>query len=147
VGRHDERLVLVATIKTRPTGEDVTAFLDSVPDERRRAEGHAIRALMERVTGTPATMWGPSIVGFGTQAYTNTMGTNDWFVVGFSPRKAAMTIYGIFDAYGPADPLLEELGPHTTGKSCLYVKRLSDVDQHVLERAVRNAWERARQST
>ena len=87
-----ERMILpVATIKTRPTGEDVTAFLESVPDERRRADGHALRALMERVTGTAAAMWGPSMVGFGTQAYRNTTGTNDWFVVGFSPRKAAMT--------------------------------------------------------
>jgi hypothetical protein len=136
----------MATIKTRPTGEDVTAFLDSVPNERRRAEGHAMRALMERVTGSPAVMWGPSMVGFGAQPYTNTMGTNDWFVVGFSPRKTAMTVYGIHDGYGPADPLLAKLGPHTTGKSCVYVKRLSDIDQKVLERAIRNAWERAHQT-
>src|SRR5262245_13124415 len=111
----------MAAPKTRVTGEDVTAFLDSVPDERRRSEGHALRALMQRVTGAPATMWGASIVGFGTQPYTNTTGTNEWFVVGFSPRKKATTIYGIHDGYGPLDPLLAELGPHTTGKSCVYV--------------------------
>ena len=134
-------------IKTRSTGEDVTAFLDAVPDERRRAEGHAVRALMERVTGEPATMWGPTMVGFGAEAYTNTMGTNDWFIVGFSPRKAAMTIYGIQDGYASEpDPLLDELGPHTTGKSCLYVKRLDDVDLGVLEQLVRNAWEQPRPS-
>jgi hypothetical protein len=137
----------VPTIKTRATGEDVTAFLDSVPDERRRSEGHAVRALMQRVTGAPATMWGPSMVGFGTQSYTNTMGTNDWFVVGFSPRKNAMTLYGLHDGYGPVDPLLDELGPHTTGKSCLYIKRLGEIDERVLERLVRNAWERAHPST
>ena len=74
-------------IKTRATGEDVTAFLDAVADDRRRSEGHALRALMERVTGVPAAMWGPSMVGFGAQPYTNTMGTNDWFVVGFSPVR------------------------------------------------------------
>jgi len=91
-------------------------------------------------------MWGPSIVGFGSHQYTNTTGTNDWFVVGFSPRKNAITFYGIYDAYGPADPLLDELGPHTTGKGCLYIKRLSDVDEDVLERMVRHAWSHAHQS-
>ena len=131
----------MATIKTRPTGGDVTVFLDSVPDERRRAEGHALRALFERVTGEPAVMWGPSMVGFGSRPYTNTVGTNEWFVVGFSPRKAAMTIYGIHDGYVAPDPLLEALGPHTTGKSCVYVKRLDRVDQNVLERLVRKAWD------
>jgi hypothetical protein len=134
----------MAALKTRATGEDVTAFLDAVADDRRRADGHVLRALMQRVTGAPATMWGPTIVGFGTQPYTNTTGTHDWFVVGFSPRKSALVIYGIHDGYGQVDPLLAELGPHTTGKGCLYVKRLSDVDGSILERLVGNAWERAR---
>lgn len=130
----------MATIKTRPTGEDVTAFLDSVPDERRRAEGHAVRALMERVTGAEAEMWGPSMVGFGTKPYTNTTGTNDWFIVGFSPRKASLTIYGVYDDYGPTNPLFEQLGPHTTGKGCLYLKRLDAVDGSTLENLVAQAW-------
>jgi Domain of unknown function (DU1801) len=131
----------VATIKTHPTGEDVTAFLDSVRAERRRAEGHALRSLFERVTGEPAAMWGPSMVGFGSRPYTNTLGTNEWFVVGFSPRKAALTIYGIHNGYAAPDPLLAELGRHTTGKSCVYVKRLDQIDQNVLEQLVRKAWE------
>ena len=100
----------MATIKTRPTGEDVTAFLDSVPAERRRVEGHALRSLFERVTGEPAAMWGPSMIGFGAKPYTNTLGTNDWFVVGFSPRKAALTIYGIHNGYAAPDPLLDGAG-------------------------------------
>jgi hypothetical protein len=133
----------MATLKTRATNEDVTAFLDSVPDDCRRSDGHALRALMQRVTGAPAIMWGPTIVGFGIQPYTNTTGTNDWFVVGFSPRTKAMTIYGIHDGYGPVNPLLAELGPHTTGKGCVYLKHLSEVDESVLERLVRDAWERA----
>ena len=136
----------MAQIKTQATGADVTAFLDSVPDERRRVDGHALAALMRRVAGAPATMWGPSIVGFGAQSYTNTTGTNDWFVVGFSPRKKALTLYGVYDGYGPADPLLGDLGPHTSGKGCLYIKQLSAIDEDVLERMIRNAWERA-QST
>ena len=131
---------MVATIKTRPTGAEVTAFLDSVPDERRCAEGHTLRSVFERVTGQPAVMWGPSMVGFGSRPYTNTTGTNDWFVVGFSPRKTALTIYGIHDGYAAADPLLEELGPHTTGRGCVYVKRLDKVDLNVLEQLVHQAW-------
>ncbi len=133
----------MATIKTQPTGADVDAFLDSIDDERRRADGHALRTMMEEISGAPAAMWGPSIIGFGTQPYTNTTGTNDWFVVGFSPRKRAITVYGVHDGYGPPDPLLDELGPHSTGKGCLYVKRLSDIDQRVLRRLISNACRRA----
>lgn len=136
----------MGTISTRPTGADVDAFLDAVPNERRRSDGHALRSTMERITGAPATMWGPSMVGFGSQPYTNTTGTNEWFVVGFSPRAAATTIYGVHDGYRDPDPLLDELGPHTTGKGCLYVKRLSDVDGDVLERLIDQAWQRAHAS-
>lgn len=131
----------MATIKTQPTGSDVDAFLDSVPADRRRAEGHRVRSMMERITGAPAEMWGPSIVGFGRQEYTNTSGTNDWFVVGFSPRKAAITIYGVWDGYAAEpDPRFDDLGPHTTGKGCLYIKRLDAVDEAVLESLVESAW-------
>ncbi len=133
---HVPQLVMTV-IKTRPTGEDVTTFLDSVPHERRRAEGHTLRALFERVTGEPAAMWGPSMVGFGNVPYTNTLGTNEWFVVGFAPRKAALTMYGIHNGYEAPDPLLDELGPHTTGKSCVYVKKLDQIDLGVLEQLVR----------
>ena len=131
----------MAEIKTRPTGVDVTAFLEAVPDERRRAEGHEMRELMERVTGEPATMWGPTMVGFGSKPYTVTTGTNEMFVLGFSPRKGALTVYGVYNDDAPADPLFDELGPHTTGKGCLYLKRLDAVDRDVLERLVRQGWE------
>lgn len=128
--------------KTRPTGADVTAFLDAVPHERRRREGHAVRALVERVTGAPAEMWGPSMVGFGVQPHTTTSGTSEWFVVGFAPRAAALTFYGIHHSDGPVDPLIDALGPHTTGKGCLYVRSLDAIDLVVLERLVEQAWER-----
>jgi Domain of unknown function (DU1801) len=135
---------MVAKIKTRPTDENVTEFLDSVADEGRRAEGHELRALFERITGERAVMWGPSMVGFGSRPYTNTIGTNDWFVVGFSPRKRSLTIYGIHDGYASTpDPLIEALGPSTTGRSCVYIKRLDRIDQRVLEQLVRNAWSSA----
>jgi hypothetical protein len=130
----------MAEIKTRPTDDDVTAFLDRVENDRRRAEGFALRDLMERITGEPATMWGPTMVGFGSKPYTTTTGTNDMFILGFSPRKGALTIYGVYNDYGPVDPLFEKLGPHTTGKGCLYLKRLDAVDAGVLEELVRQAW-------
>jgi hypothetical protein len=133
----------MATIATRPSHGDVTAFIDAVTGERRRADAHALRALFERVTGEPATMWGASMVGFGVAPYTNTTGTHEWFVVGFSPRKQALTIYGIHDGYAEPDPLFDSLGPHTTGKGCVYLKRLDHPDPEVLERLVRNAWQSA----
>ena len=132
-------------IATQPTGEDVTVFLDGVPDARGRAEGHTMRELMERATGQPAVMWGPAIVGFGSKPYSTKTETYDLFVLGFSPRKAQLTLYGIFDeAEGPTDPLFADLGPHTTSRVCLYLKRLDAVDLGVLERLVRAAWARSR---
>ena len=129
---------------TRPTDADVDAFLDAVPNERRRAEGKAMRDLMERVTGEPAVLWGPTMVGFGTEHYRYESGREgDQFIVGFSPRKAALTIYGLGGGDGEPDPLLEQLGPHTTGKWCVYVKRLDAVDLNVLEQLVRKRVERA----
>ena len=130
----------MAEPKTRPTGADVTEFLNAVPDERRRAEGHALRELMERVTGEPAEMWGPTMVGFGSKPYTITTGTYEMFIVGFAPRKAALTLYGVYNDDGAEDPLFAELGPHTTGKGCLYLKRLDAVEPTVLETLVRNGW-------
>jgi len=130
----------VASFKTRPHDGDVDAYLAAVPDERRRVDAQALRVLMENATGAAPIMWGPSIVGFGSMPYTNTSGTNDWFVVGFSPRKAALTIYGVHDADADPDPLLHELGPHSTGKGCLYVKRLADIDLQVLTQLITKAW-------
>jgi hypothetical protein len=129
-------------IKTTATDADVTAFLDAVPDERRRAEGHAMRALMERITGEKAVMWGPTIVGFGSRPYTNTIGTADMLLMGFSPRKGALTLYGVYNDNAPREPLFDQLGPHETGKGCLYVKRLDAVDGEVLETLIRTAWDR-----
>lgn len=133
----------MATISTREQDGDVDAFLEAVPDERRRADALAARELLEGVTGVPARMWGASIIGFGSRPTTNTTGTNDWPVVSFSPRKAALTIYGIHDGDGPEDPLLVDLGPHTTGKGCVYIRRWDDIDATVLEQLVAAAWRRA----
>jgi hypothetical protein len=133
----------MAEIKTKPTDADVTAFLEAVPNERRRAEGFATLELMQRVTHAPPVMWGPSMVGFGSYHYRGKSSEGDWLVVGFSPRKAALTLYGLQHSYGPPEPLLEKLGPHTLGMGCIYVKRLDQLDQGVLERLVTQAWDRA----
>lgn len=125
--------------KTQRTDDDVAAFLDALPDERRRAEAHDLCALLEHTTGSEPVMWGPSIVGFGSATYTNTTGTHDWFVVGFSPRKAALTIYGVYNGYSEPDPRFDDLGPHSTGKGCLYIKRIDEVDTDVLRSLVRDA--------
>jgi Domain of unknown function (DU1801) len=127
---------------TQPTDANARAYLDSVPNERRRRDALALLELMQDVTAEPAVMWGPSMVGFGSYHYTYKSGREgDWFVVGFSPRSNALTIYGIHhdDAYGvPAD--LGNLGPHTTGKGCVYITDLSLVNRDELTRLLRDAW-------
>lgn len=128
---------------TQPTDASVEAFLATVDDPRRREDAVAVTALMRRVTGVEPVMWGPSMIGFGQRHYAYESGRQgDIFVVGLSPRKGALTLYGIHDGYAAPDPLLDALGPHTLGKSCVYVKRLSALDDEVLERLVRRAWER-----
>jgi hypothetical protein len=126
--------------KTRPTTGDVEAFLEGVADDRRRGDAREVLDAMRRVTGTEPQMWGGSIIGFGHQPYTTSDGKErDWFAVGLSPRKAALTLYGL-TYYGTNDDLLDRLGKHTTGKGCLYVKRLEDVDHEVLEELIARSW-------
>ena len=127
--------------KTRPTEANVAAFLDAVPDDRRRDDARSVLELMRTVSGAEPRMWGPSTVGFGRQPYRTADGKErEWFAVGLAPRKAALTLYGL-TYYGTNTDLLERLGPHTTGKGCLYVKRLEDLDREVLTELVRRAWE------
>ena len=123
--------------KMVPTSADVDAFLEAVPDANRRADANALLELMRSVTGEPPVMWGPSIVGFGSYHYRYESGrTGDAPLAGFSPRKANLVVYlvgGFEDRY---PKLLEQLGPHKTGKSCLYLKRLGDVDLDVLRQLI-----------
>ncbi len=135
----------MAEIKTKPTDVSVDAFIEAVEHPVRRADGKVVRAMMESVTGEPAVMWGPSIVGFGAHHYRYETGREgDTFVVGFAPRAAAITFYGLFPSYRPEEePLLEELGPHRLGKGCLYVTRLDRIDRGVLERLVAKAAKQA----
>jgi hypothetical protein len=125
---------------TRPTDADVEAYLTSVTDERRRADAAEALALMREVTGAEPRMWGTSLIGFGRQPYRTADGKErEWFAVGLAPRKAALTLYGL-TYYGSNDDLLARLGPHTTGKGCLYVKRLDAVDRDVLTELVARTW-------
>ncbi len=126
----------MAELKTGRNSGSVPEFLAAVADPRRRADAEAVCALMAEVTGAPPTMWGSSIIGFGTYHYRYASGQEgDWPPVGLSPRKAALTLY-LSTGFDGAQDLLGRLGPHTTGKSCLYVKRLSDIDQAVLRELV-----------
>lgn len=134
-----------AQLKTTATDAAVADFIASVPDARRREEAAAIDALHRRVTGLAPTMWGPSIIGYGSYNYRYDSGREGTMCrAGFSPRKAAMTVYlmGAYCEHRPeADALFAQLGKHTTGKSCLYIKKLTDVDLSVLERLVGLSWD------
>ena len=120
-----------------PTSADVDAFIDAVPVEHRRSDARQLCELMQSVTGEPPRMWGPSILGFGSYHYRYESGrTGDSPLAAFSPRKANLVVYlvaGFEDRY---PELLDKLGPHTTGKTCLYLKRLGDVDLDVLRQLV-----------
>jgi hypothetical protein len=133
---HAKREAIMSTLKTRPTGTSLATFLANVPDPQRRADCRSLAALMKKATGARAVIWGSSIVGFGTYHYRYASGhEGDWPVVGFAPRKNELTVYIVagFDRMGD---LLARLGPHRTGKSCLYVKRLSDLDQAALAQII-----------
>ena len=119
-------------LKTRPTEVSVDTFIDAVPDAQRREDARTVRAMMERITGAPATMWGPSIIGFGSYRYECGKDWGEMCRLGFSPRKAELVLY-VLTQSPEQDAYLARLGKHKTGKSCLYIKRLSDVDQNVLE--------------
>jgi hypothetical protein len=128
--------------KTMPNHQSVEVFLERLEDPRRRAEGHSLLETMRRISGCAPVMWGDSIVGFGRYHYHYESGREgDYFRIGFSPRKAALSIY-LMPGYQDYQPLLTRLGKHKTGKSCLYISRLSDVDPAVLEELIGEALER-----
>ena len=122
----------MSDLKTRPTASSVDAFIDAVDDENKRADCRVVARMMAEITGAEGVMWGASIVGFGDYHYRYASGREgDFFEAGFSPRKRALTIY-VMAGFSEYEDLLGALGKYTTGKSCLYVKRLSDVDLDVL---------------
>ena len=126
----------MADNKTKPTESSVAAFVDAITDQTRRADARARGKLMQAATGEKPKMWGPSIIGFGSYHYKYDSGREgDMPLVGLSPRKAATVLYGV-TGFSDSEALLAKLGKHTTGKGCLYIKKLADVDQEVLEALV-----------
>ena len=138
----------MAENKTTPNNQDVEQFLNRVDDERKRKDSFTILELMKQATGREPGMWGSSIVGFGSYHYTYESGREgDMPLAGFSPRKQNLTLYnmGGFERY---DDLLKKLGKHTTGKGCLYIKRLDDVDlptlKSLIEESVKHVKQKAK---
>ncbi|MEM9208112.1 MAG: DUF1801 domain-containing protein [Pseudomonadota bacterium] len=122
--------------KTRATGASVTDFLAGIDDARKRADCKRIGAMMHKATGKRATMWGTSIVGYGRYETANASGkSSSWMECGFSPRAQNIAVY-IMPGFKPFAGLLRNLGRHKTGKSCLYIKHLDDVDAQVLEELI-----------
>lgn len=126
----------MAENKIKPARHSVTTFINSIGDKQMRADAKKVAAMMRKATGNRAVMWGASIVGYGRYHYKYASGREgDSLLAGFSPRKQALTIY-IMAGFASFDPLMKKLGKYKTGKSCLYIKRLSDVDEKVLERLI-----------
>jgi hypothetical protein len=122
--------------KTKPEAKSVREFIEAVEPERRRSEASAMLQIMKKLTGEEPVMWGPSIIGFGSYDYTYESGhSGTSFRTGFSPRKGALTVY-LIPGYDNKLALLGRLGPHETGKSCLYIKDLTKVDASVLEELI-----------
>jgi len=123
-------------LKTQPTTASVAAFLNAVDDPHKRRDAKQVLALMKEITGKKPDMWGTSIVGFGTYHYRYASGREgDWPVTGFSPRKRDLTIY-VMLGFSRYQALMKKLGKYKTGKSCLYLKRLDDVDRKALRQLI-----------
>lgn len=126
----------MAELKTKPNDESVEAFLANVEDKKKRHDSVIILELMKQITGEDPKMWGPSIIGFGSYHYKYASGREgDWFLTGFSPRKQNLSLY-IMAGFERYDELMQKLGKFRTGKACLYINKLEDVDQKVLKELI-----------
>jgi hypothetical protein len=131
----------MAELKTKQTNQSVREFLDGITDEQRRRDCLVVLELMKEATRAEPKMWGESIVGFGSYHYKYESGREgDWFLTGFSPRKQNLTLY-VMAGFERYDVLLKRLGKHKTGKSCLYVNRLDDVDLATLKELIKRSVE------
>ena len=136
----------MAELKTKPSKASVTDFIGQIDDPQKKADARKVAAMMRKATGKRAKMWGTSIVGYGTYEYSNTAGKQiEWPITGFSPRKQALTVY-IMPGFSMFGPLMKKLGKYKTGKSCLYIKRLSDVDETVLQKLIDGGVKRMRKA-
>ena len=128
--------ITMAELKTQKNKASVAEFLNGVENEKRRKDSKAVLKMMKEITGEKPTMWGPSIVGFGDYEYKYPSGQQGkWFKVGFSPRKTALTLY-IMTGFDRYEELMKKLGKYKTGKSCLYINKLEDVDSDVLRELI-----------
>lgn len=126
----------MAKLKTTPTDRSVQAFLNAIADDERRQDCLTVLKIMKQATKAEPKMWGDSIIGFGSYHFKYASGREgDWFLTGFSPRKQALTVY-IMAGFSRYDEPLKKLGKYKTGKSCLYIKRLADVDVAVLRELI-----------
>jgi hypothetical protein len=131
----------MAALKTTPNHRSVKAFLDSIDDEKKRQDSYRILELMKQVTGEEAQMWGDSIVGFGSYHYKYASGREgDWFLTGFSPRKQTITLY-IMAGFDQYEALMNQMGKYKTGKACLYIKKLEDINTQTLRELVKQSVE------
>lgn len=132
----------MAELKTKPTKASALAFIRSMPDERKRKDSLKLLEIFKQATGEKPTMWGESIVGFGSYHYKSERSSQegDWPLTGFSPRKQNLTVY-IMLGLGESKNLLKQLGKHKTSVGCLYIKRLDDVDAAVLARIIKKSFE------
>lgn len=129
-----------AELKTQKTRASVADFLAAVPDEQRRKDAKALDKMFREITGEKPAMWGPSIVGYGSYAYKYESGREGvWMRTGFGPRKANLVLY-IMAGFKEYDALLGKLGKHKTGQSCLYINKLSDVDEKALRELIARSW-------
>jgi len=129
----------MAVNKTVPTGSDVVDFLNGVENDSRREDAFRVLEIMKEITGEEAKMWGPGIVGFGTYHYKYDSGREgDFLQTGFSPRKSALTMY-VMSGFSGVDNIMNRLGKYKTGKSCLYVKKLDDINLDALEDLIRGS--------
>jgi hypothetical protein len=129
----------MAENKTQKSSTSVTDFLNGIEDERKRQDSFTLLEMMRQATGEEPAMWGPAIVGFGNLHYQYASGREGaWFRIGFSPRKQNLTLY-VTEVFPKYEELLGRLGKHSTGKSCLYIKKLADVDQSALRELIEEA--------
>jgi len=136
----------MAELKTKVNNASVGKFIKSIKDERIREDCYKILDIMKKATKAGPKMWGTSIIGFGSYHYKYASGREgDWMLTGFSPRKQNLTLY-IMPGFAEYDGLLKKLGKHTIGKSCLYIKKLEDVDQKVLKELVTKSVKKMKKS-
>ncbi len=133
----------MADLKTVPTKVSVDKFLKGITDEKKREDCYQILEMMKTATKAEPKMWGTSIVGFGNYHYVYESGREgDWFIMGFSPRKQNLTLYSM-GGFIQFDDLVQKLGKHSTGKGCLYINKLEDVDTKVLKKLIKESVKKA----